>query len=98
MFFSASMYPQWFTIMYMQASASEFQPLHVIDSHTSGEPTQVVVEGGPDLGEGELQDRWRLLREYHDDLRTKVQGRAWIPVESTLLFHPSDPLREGVAF
>ena len=27
-------------------------PLHVIDSHTEGEPTRVVVSGGPDLGNG----------------------------------------------
>ena len=28
--------------------------LRVIDSHTAGEPTRVVVSGGPDLGDGPI--------------------------------------------
>jgi proline racemase len=28
--------------------------LRVIDSHTGGEPTRVVIEGGPDLGAGTM--------------------------------------------
>ncbi|TVR89050.1 MAG: hypothetical protein EA416_12865, partial [Trueperaceae bacterium] len=31
--------------------------LHVIDSHTGGEPTRVVVTGWPDLGDGPLATR-----------------------------------------
>ena len=29
----------------------------VIDSHTGGEPTRLVIEGGPDLGSGPLSGR-----------------------------------------
>ena len=37
--------------------------LHVIDSHTGGEPTRVVVSGGPGLGSGPLAgaERERVL-------------------------------------
>ena len=31
--------------------------IRVIDSHTGGEPTRVVVEGGPDLGTGPMAER-----------------------------------------
>lgn len=30
----------------------EIQKVQVIDSHTGGEPTRVVIAGGPDLGGG----------------------------------------------
>jgi 4-hydroxyproline epimerase len=87
--------------MYMQASASEFTRLHVIDSHTAGEPTRVVVEGGPDLGEGDLQDRLRLLREHHDHLRTKVisEPRGSEVIVGALLCDPVDPAHAaGIIF
>jgi 4-hydroxyproline epimerase len=31
--------------------------MRVIDSHTEGEPTRVIVEGGPPLGSGPLVER-----------------------------------------
>ena len=45
--------------------------LRVIDSHTAGEPTRVVVEGGPDLGGDPAAVRERLQNE-HDWLRRSV--------------------------
>ena len=36
--------------------------MRVIDSHTEGEPTRVIVEGGPDLGGGPLAERRAPLR------------------------------------
>src|SRR5689334_4077781 len=44
--------------------------LRVIDSHTGGEPTRVIVEGGPDLGGGPLNARMQRLREHHDGFRS----------------------------
>ncbi|MEY3894698.1 MAG: hypothetical protein RLZZ214_217, partial [Verrucomicrobiota bacterium] len=38
-------------------------PLHIIDSHTEGEPTRVVISGWPDLGGGPIAERARILRE-----------------------------------
>ena len=43
-----------------------------IDSHTGGEPTRIVIDGGPDLGGGSLADRCRRFREQHDDFRSAV--------------------------
>ena len=37
------------------------QRLQVIDSHTGGEPTRVVVAGGPDLGGGSMAECRALL-------------------------------------
>ncbi len=44
----------------------------VIDSHTGGEPTRVVVAGGPDLGNGSLAERRERFRRDHDAFRACV--------------------------
>jgi 4-hydroxyproline epimerase len=41
------------------------QRIRVIDSHTGGEPTRVVLEGGPDLGSGPLDQRRDRLGTQH---------------------------------
>ena len=41
----------------------------VIDSHTGGEPTRVLVSGGPDLGRGSMADRLHCFRHQHDHWR-----------------------------
>ncbi len=46
--------------------------IRIVDSHTGGEPTRVVLEGGPDLGGGPLSARLALLRERYDELRSAV--------------------------
>jgi 4-hydroxyproline epimerase len=43
-----------------------FQRIQVVDTHTGGEPTRVVVAGGPELGDGSLAERReRFRQEYH---------------------------------
>jgi len=44
----------------------------VIDSHTGGEPTRVVVSGGPDLGAGPLAERCKRFREQFDSFRSAI--------------------------
>ncbi len=44
----------------------------MIDSHTGGEPTRIVVEGAPDLGDGDMAARRERLRASHDWLRTSL--------------------------
>src|SRR2546426_440814 len=44
----------------------------VIDSHTGGEPTRVVVSGGPELGPGSMAARLEKLRAGHDRFRSAV--------------------------
>ena len=46
--------------------------VQVIDSHTGGEPTRVVIAGGPDLGAGPLAGRLQRFRERHDRFRSAV--------------------------
>jgi len=48
------------------------QRVHVIDSHTGGEPTRVVVDGGPALGGGSVADKLREFRVHHDAFRSGV--------------------------
>ena len=44
--------------------------IHVIDSHTGGEPTRVVLDGFPELAAGmPLRDRLETLRSQHDAYR-----------------------------
>jgi 4-hydroxyproline epimerase len=46
--------------------------IHVIDSHTEGEPTRVIVEGAPDLGTGTADERLHVFRERFDGVRSAV--------------------------
>lgn len=64
----------------------------VIDSHTAGEPTRVVVSGGPDLGRGSLSERLGRLRDAEDWLRTSLclEPRASEAAVGALLCEPDD--------
>ncbi len=48
--------------------------IRFIDSHTGGEPTRLVLEGGPDLGSGLLADRARRFVADFDRFRTAIVG------------------------
>ena len=48
------------------------EPLVVVDSHTAGEPTRVVLSGGPDLGDGSMAERRDRFAADHDDFRRAV--------------------------
>ena len=67
--------------------------LRVIDSHTEGEPTRVVIEGGPDLGPGTVAEKARRLREGHDWLRSAVcnEPRGHEAMVGALLVEPHEP-------
>lgn len=51
---------------------SHFHRINVIDSHTGGEPTRVVIAGGPDLGGGPLSERVERFRDRFDRHRSAV--------------------------
>ena len=44
--------------------------ISIIDSHTGGEPTRLIIGGGPDLGSGPLAQRMARMRERFDHVRT----------------------------
>lgn len=46
--------------------------MRVIDSHTGGQPTRVIVDGGPDLGRGSMAEQRAILASQHDDLRRRT--------------------------
>jgi proline racemase len=46
--------------------------IQVVDSHTGGEPTRVVISGGPDLGTGPLSERVLRLGSQFDRFRSAV--------------------------
>jgi 4-hydroxyproline epimerase len=73
--------------------ATEYRRIRVIDSHTGGEPTRVVIDGGPDLGTGPLPSRLDLLRTRFDDLRSTVvnEPRGSDILVGALLCPPADP-------
>ena len=48
------------------------KPVRVVDSHTAGEPTRLVVEGGPELGDGPLSERLSRFRRQHDRYRRAI--------------------------
>ena len=48
------------------------QPVHVIDSHTEGEPTRVVIAGAPDLGDGPISQRVQRFCTQFDHFRSAV--------------------------
>lgn len=43
-----------------------------IDSHTAGEPTRVILEDGPELGDGTLKERAERLEYEHKDFCSSV--------------------------
>ena len=77
------------------------QRVRVIDSHTGGEPTRLVIEGGPDLGSGPLSERLRRFRSENDTFRSAVvnEPRGSDVIVGALLCQPSDPsCAAGVIF
>jgi 4-hydroxyproline epimerase len=69
------------------------QRIQIIDSHTGGEPTRVVITGGPDLGGGALPALRRLFDESHDTFRSAVvnEPRGSDVMVGALLVPPVDP-------
>jgi 4-hydroxyproline epimerase len=67
--------------------------ISVIVSHTGGEPTRVVVAGGPDLGRGPLAERAALFRDRFDTFRSCVvnEPRGSDVLVGALLCEPHDP-------
>lgn len=67
--------------------------LGVLDSHTEGQPTRLVLSGAPDLGCGPLAERAALFRKDHDDFRGTVcnEPRGHDAMVGALLCEPHEP-------
>jgi len=66
--------------------------ISIIDSHTGGEPTRVVIGGGPDLGTGTVAERLKVFREKHDPFRSAIvnEPRGSDVLVGALLVEPTD--------
>ena len=66
--------------------------IKIIDSHTGGEPTRIVVGGGPDLGRGPLAARRGKFQREFDRFRSAVvnEPRGSDVVVGALLVEPED--------
>lgn len=66
--------------------------IDVVDSHTAGEPTRVVVSGFPDLGAGSLAERRERFRRDHDHWRRALacEPRGSDTMVGALLLPPQD--------
>jgi 4-hydroxyproline epimerase len=69
------------------------QRIQVIDSHTGGEPTRVVIAGAPDLGRGTMAQRRAVFRERFDWFRSAVvnEPRGSDVLVGAVLCEPVDP-------
>src|ERR1051326_6074713 len=68
------------------------QRISIIDSHTAGEPTRVVIAGGPDLGAGPLSMRREKFQREFDRFRSAIvnEPRGSDVVVGALLVEPED--------
>lgn len=66
--------------------------IHVIDSHTGGEPTRVVVSGGPSLGKGSMRERLDIFQRDFDHFRSAIvnEPRGSDAMVGALLCEPGD--------
>jgi 4-hydroxyproline epimerase len=71
--------------------------LRVIDSHTIGEPTRVVIDdslvAGLDLSGGSVRERRAHFRERYDHVRRALVGdpRGAVAMVGVILLQPTDP-------
>jgi 4-hydroxyproline epimerase len=77
------------------------QRIQVIDSHTGGEPTRVVISGGPPLEGATVAEKRDDFRDRFDAYRSAIvnEPRGSDVLVGALLTEPSDPSCEvGVIF
>lgn len=80
---------------------TEITSIHVVDSHTGGEPTRVVIDGGPDLGTGSMADRRQRFARDFDSFRSAVvnEPRGNDAIVGALMTPPTDSsCHTGVIF
>jgi 4-hydroxyproline epimerase len=67
--------------------------MRIIDSHTEGEPTRLVIDGGPPLGTGPLSERLARFQRDFDHYRSFAvnEPRGYDALVGALLCEPEDP-------
>ncbi|WP_432448416.1 proline racemase family protein [Aliiroseovarius marinus] len=75
--------------------------MKVVDSHTAGEPTRVILSGGPDLGPGTVAQKAEVLRNDHAWIYSAVlnEPRGHDAIVGAYLVESEDPsCSAGVIF
>ena len=75
--------------------------VQAVDSHTGGEPTRVVIGGGPDLGGGSVAEQLAVFRDRHDRFRSAVVNEprgSDVLVGALLVPSPAPDCVTGVIF
>ncbi len=75
--------------------------IRVIDSHTGGEPTRIVIEGGPPLGTGPMSERLSRFRTHFDHYRSAIvnEPRGNDAMVGAVLCEPVNPANAaGIIF
>ena len=75
--------------------------IQIIDSHTGGEPTRLIVGGGPELTGKTAAEKLADFRANHDHFRSAVvnEPRGSDVIVGALLLEPADPTcAAGVIF
>ena len=69
------------------------QRIRILDSHTGGEPTRLVLSGFPELGRGSMAERRQLLAADFDQWRAScmLEPRGSEVLVGALLCEPVDP-------
>ena len=73
-------------------SAISTRSISILDSHTGGEPTRVVLAGGPELGSGPLAARRDRFQNQFDHFRSAIvnEPRGSDVIVGALLVEPED--------
>jgi 4-hydroxyproline epimerase len=71
--------------------------MRVVDSHTEGEPTRLIIDGGPPLGRGPLSERRERFAREFDGYRSFAvnEPRGYDALVGALLCEPEDPSCAG---
>jgi proline racemase len=66
--------------------------IQIVDSHTGGEPTRIVIAGGPELGGGSVAEQLKIFCAQHDPFRSAVvnEPRGSDVMVGALLVEPAD--------
>jgi 4-hydroxyproline epimerase len=76
-------------------------PIEVVDSHTEGEPTRVVIDGWPEPAGRTMIERRETMRREHDHLRRAVvlEPRGHDAIVGAILTPPERPdATAGIVF
>ena len=79
----------------------KLQRVQVVDSHTGGEPTRIIVAGGPDFGGGSVAAQLAVFRTLHDRFRSAVVNEprgSDVLVGAILVPSPDPACTTGVIF